>query len=451
MISNLSREVTRLVEHSLKAITTAKREGWWRVNEMATIRYKIDNFRYDPIVGNAQYGTSLEVSNMRSLDQGTKERLFDIIKLDTAFGEVREQIDRIKGFRGKQGEVWLITFLTRIANESTDSELSLVDVSHIIQAFLNDVSDGPVDWTITSYLSGLVVKDGSINLDDKTILRQVTQDDLEKEINRHPGTPYGRSFLDNATAVLEIHTLEGIHPMIYPAINVYLLLFLLFGNGSVNHIRTQWKGESILRYPGEFGGGPMFVGFPNEKYVLRKEDLGQFKRFADVLKDKLPIDSNGQVESDHHIGISIARYQDAILRNEVFVNRISYAVMGMEALYLKPNEVGELNLRLSQRVAKLIAEVEQDNIFEIYKTMNRAYEIRSRFVHGSVQDGNTSDHKQVMEKLLKYLRKSIILFIMLSPDKKKEIILNTLDNAVLDHKITKKFNASARLFREIFL
>jgi len=69
----------------------------------------------------------------------------------------------------------------------------------------------------------------------------------------------------------------------------------------------------------------------------------------------LPVEEEtGRPLPSHPIGIAILRYQDAISKPEPVGNKVAYAIMGLEALYLKAEEKQELSRRLAQRVAKVM-------------------------------------------------------------------------------------------------
>jgi len=166
-------------------------------------------------------------------------------------------------------------------------------------------------------------------------------------------------------------------------------------------------------------------------YSLDESDAEKLPQFVAKIKGKLPIkEKTGCLVTEIPLGIAILRYQDAILKPEATENKIAYAVMGLEALYLKVEEREELSRRLAQRVAKLLSFCGEKPI-KVYNLVKEAYEIRSNFVHGSpLQNKKPQEVKKILDSIIEYLRKSIIIFIQLQEEKEK--LLSLIDNALLE-------------------
>ena len=95
----------------------------------------------------------------------------------------------------------------------------------------------------------------------------------------------------------------------------------------------------------------------------------------------LPHGFNFNIEIDF-LTIAFNRYNDSLFSNGDFIeNRITSAVMGLEALYLKSRHDGSNRYKLSTRVSKIIGLMGQDGI-KSKITIEEAYNIRNTFVHG---------------------------------------------------------------------
>lgn len=439
MIEDLARNATEFCNELLTEVQTLKKENRWREVIASINEFKPNSFNYNTQTGIMNFGNaSWQLKQIMTLDQTLQNEIIDKIKKRDVYIELRKKIADLRGMPETQVDFWLATLIRRIFSESVGKGSDLISVNPLLHTFLNDVIDGPMEWVITTYISGIVLNVERIQLEKEVSLRQPTVLDAEKLLgNTFPSFEFMPHF-HTISAVLQIETTQKVQPVISPNASIYALLLLLYGKGSVNVIRTFWKGNSLIRTFGEVSVGPVQVWNPNEKYTLNKEDEAKLIRFAGRLKSKLPMDEkNGTLITDSHMGISLARYQDAILKNEDVINRISYAVMGLEALFLKSSEGGELSMRLSQRVGKLISAITEDNIFDIYNTVDNAYEIRSNFVHGSVQSKQTCDPKIILDKVLNYLRISIVVFLSVE-NKDKDQIINLIDHSILDHSVENK-------------
>jgi hypothetical protein len=439
MIEDLANDGAEFVNELLKEVRSIKDEKRWKEVMTPRNKLKLGNFIYNTQTGIMSFNnTSWELEMKATLDQTLQNEIIKNIKDKGAYVEFRKKIANRRNIPETQVDFWLLTLTGRILSDSVGKESTWVSVYPLLQMFLNDVIDGPMEWRITAYLSGITMNVEAIQLEKDVVLRQPKAFDAEKLLGDSFTFTGNMMYFHTVSAVLQIETTQKEQPMISPTANVYALILLLFRTGSVNIVKTFWKGNSLTRALGEMSGGPSLIPFPIEKYTIDKEDEDKLIRFAERIKSKLPIDQkNGMLITDSYTGISIARYQDAILKNEDVINRISYAVMGLEALFLKSVENGELSMRLSQRVSKLINAITGDSIFEIFDAMENAYQIRSNFVHGSIQGKPTSESKLILSKVLSYLRISIVVFLSIE-NKNKDQIINLIDHSILDHKVDNK-------------
>ena len=85
--------------------------------------------------------------------------------------------------------------------------------------------------------------------------------------------------------------------------------------------------------------------------------------------------------------IAFDRYNNALegIKPE---ERIMYATMALEALYL--NEKQELKRRFSQRTASALGFMDHDPL-KVSKTTKKAYDLRSKFVHGVIIKQNDKE------------------------------------------------------------
>jgi len=355
------------------------------------------------------------------------------MKETEVYSELREQILSKVSIRGitEISVNWWLEILTRVVlSESIEKGAENINVDSLIRAVVDDVADNPTQVTITTYISGVKVNIERVKLEEGVWLRKPTNGDLEHLLSSPMPTPD----MLTTSGVLEIVTTQKIPIEFLPKSKTYIMLLLLFRKGSVREVATYWRANSIFRFPwgGEAGTTPPPISTPNEEFPFNEEDEGRFMNFAKRLRSRLPIDEkSGELLVSDYRGISIARYQDAVLKNEGAINRISYAIMGLEALFLRPGENAELKLRLSLRVSKFMHIITGDNAVDVFNTLNEAYDIRSKFVHGSTQRKQGTDLMIILDKVLNYLRKSIVVFLSFE-NKGKNKIIELLDDCILD-------------------
>ncbi len=319
-----------------------------------------------------------------------------------------------------------------------DSKFSKADLDILITNFLKDIKGEPLKCGAEVGLDGIVIlpekiqfKIGDVNI----ILRQTRIDDLEKEV-----PAYGfmmQQHLKTPSAILSIEFLARQANEIQIKVEQAITILRLFKVGSVKDISYCMYSDSItdIMASATVTAGESLIAW--EKSKIEDEDTQKLKIFWQTMTKNLPTSfyEFGKVKLDP-ITIAYKRYCDALLQNGVLERRIANAVMGLESLFLKGEERGELVYRLSIRIAKIFSLLEYDS--KVKEVVKDAYEIRSLFVHG----GHLSDgKKRTLNKkhgnirsflllLLNYLRISIIITIFIKMNKKG--FLDLIDNALVD-------------------
>ncbi len=222
-----------------------------------------------------------------------------------------------------------------------------------------------------------------------------------------------------------------------------LSIIILYQVGSVRYIRYELSSDSIIStmnpiFPVRVGNR-QFI-FPTLKKVIItpdnvKELIGFLKRLSNLLPKNFYINEEKKVD---YLSIAFLRYKDSIFHGKTDEERIANAIMGLEAIYLRGTDPGELSFKLRSRIAKLLGILSIDKPAKIVSLIKEAYEIRSKYVHGGTI--GAKNHKRINEKfgsikefsitLLDYLRKSILIAIYLNM--KKETIHTLIDESFID-------------------
>jgi hypothetical protein len=177
---------------------------------------------------------------------------------------------------------------------------------------------------------------------------------------------------------------------------------------------------------------------PTHPIILTDEIAKDFQRFLKSVEPRLPSElKDFGSQKVTTISIAYERYCDSLLISHPVERKIAFAIMGLEAIYLRENEVQELMYRLELRVRKLLSALS----FDSEKTrlcIKEGYKVRNSYVHG----GKLSDkERKRIEKmgitidelasgLLDYLRISI-LHLIISGQNKSEY-LDLLEDSFIE-------------------
>jgi hypothetical protein len=110
--------------------------------------------------------------------------------------------------------------------------------------------------------------------------------------------------------------------------------------------------------------------------------------------------------------------------------------MGLESLYLRTNETGEITYRLRLRVAKILSALGHD-VYDMKKLINYAYETRSAYVHGDKLKSKTAKDIErnyggldnLFKKVADVLRISIVTNLLIGGGINKEDLITLIDDS----------------------
>ena len=433
---NISTLLQELVKETIKLCDEWIREGKLRKEIRLYQKYKVKEFEYKE--------DGFHVSGSFPVIPKEEWNILDVFKLikytknlpsfKDCIAYIAEEYPLQSPNPKAQAESWVSRFLQKTILEYLNGNLNpKKDLVEYIVTFIHDLEGNPIEWEIKVWLEGIGMKVDEIKIEKGIIIRKPKTSDIEYEYPLDMPLPLVE--LEQApprrlpSAILEIRRRINLQPAIYPDLERIIIALQLYKVGSVSKTRIYWKPKSFL----QFGGisTPMRLWSTTYRYSLDVSDAEKLPQFVAKIKDKLPIEEKtGSLMTTTPLGIAILRYQDAILKPEAIENKIAYAVMGLEALYLKAEEKEELSRRLAQRVAKLLSFFEEEPI-KVYRIVKKAYNIRSGFVHGSpLQNKKPQEVKEILDNIIEYLRKSILTFIQLQNEKKE--LLSLIDEALLE-------------------
>jgi len=424
MEEELSKILWKLSHDIANIVKTLKENGKIRKVKRLWFRERITNFEYkEGNIMNARF--SFEYFEREEWDWKDWLQIIEpeIKKLPT-YVNAYKRISEIYKVNESQAESWLSQFTHNVVAKVLDVLLSEEELVELITLFLNDLEKNPIIWNLVVELEGLWLEDEEIKIDGELKLRRPRPEDF---VSEHPFEMIWIEHIPvfrNTSAVLEVTQRSQ---FVSDELEKLIIALRLYKPGSIVERKTIWKPKSILQFEGTtWSPSTQPIVY---RYSLSSEDSSKLKTFLDKIKPLLPI-AQGRIETIDHISISLQRYNDALFKSDP-TERLAYAIMGLEALFLKSSEREELAHRLAQRVAKCLSLYGYRSL-EVYRTIVQAYDIRSDFVHGTlVSKEKSHDAGTLADNVIKYLQISILMFLELKNKVEKDNFLSTIDNSLL--------------------
>ena len=406
-----------------------KSEG--KIKKIVTpyIKEKFLSFSYKE--GNVSYNSSFEEINKEEFDWRSFTEVEDEFKKDKIYLNLLEILNKTFNKENVQLEFYLSRFINtlvrEIMNDASDDRIIELAIS-----FIKDLEKSPILWNPLIWLQGIWLIDEDIKIGTNIVLKKPSEKELSKEYNLQT-FPYlvGMGMPRNyPSSILEISLRVKTRQEVTNEINKLIIALKLFKVGSIRSTRTEWRSDSILQFGGVSSSFRDF-GTPY-KYGISSKDTSHLEKFLNIICPIIPrnLIQPGSGQIDYTV-IAIQRYDDSILKPEPVESRLSFAIMGLESLFLKENERDELQHRLSQRLAKILSLCGSQPL-EVYNNLKRSYDIRSSFVHGSpIPAERLKEASKLAEKIIEYTRISILLFLQLKNIMEKDKLLSLIDNSLL--------------------
>ncbi len=393
-------------------------------------------FDYDSKTGNIGYSYSDEEIFEEEPDWYYLSELREKkIESLSEFSKALHILAEIKNVPENQAKYWLSNFTNSITKKTIEG-LSKTKLSLSTISFIREIEGVDINWYPVVWLDGLIVADKEIQIRKNLVIRQPTKQDITRKEPSH--ISLGNSFRDLPSAILLPAIKSKSQNDIQKTISKIVIALRLFRVGSISILSTKMKSDSVM---GLSGGTYSSLSHPStfEKYSISKKDIPLLKAFIEKMEPLIPLIGYDSTETQiDHTVIAIQRYNDALLKPEINESRLSFAIMCLEALYLKDHERQELEHRLGQRVSKLLGEFDHQSL-EVYNKLKRSYDIRSSFVHGSpISKENQNEALSLAHDLLAFARLSIVIQLQLKEIIEKDNFLNLIDNSLLNQKALDK-------------
>jgi len=325
-----------------------------------------------------------------------------------------------------QTSLWLEGLIKKIIHEKIGgnfSEDSLIDYASL---FKSELELAPIEYKYKFYLSGLYLEPEFIHINEKVRLRKVKKSDLEYYSEPLMHLPKSRGI---SSSILKITLSTQDEKYNFEYINKIFNSLRLFQLGSVLSLESETVKKTVIWSSGKSRGFSDIIFFSFKKYTVKESDIDIFTKFINRIVDDLFFDKNNK--KYWSLGISIDRYNSALLNKARNEQRLMISVMGLESLFSLPKERGENAYKLSIRVAKLLGFMN----FEVNRArllVRKAYNYRNMYVHGLfISEKDRNDMNEILPEILNYLRISIIIFLLNLKIGKYQI-LNIIDNSLID-------------------
>ena len=421
------------LSHSvIDEVVSAKQDEMLEISKEVYVKHKITDFDY--VKGITGFSTTQEFltkEKWRLKDELEFEKKTEEFK---SFQEAIEKSVKIYNLEETKARSWIINFVRQITNVCLD-EIKEDKVIELINLFISDLEENPILWQPEVWIDGIWMETNSIKIQDNILLRKPEPVDLEFESLYE--SYYPQEIHNWPSAILELEFRDKYPVQIQHKIESVIATLRLFKLGSIENLRSRLNPNSISRGL----GGTLFSNnliSAYYKYGLTEADAEDLTIFVNRIEPLIYSEIIDKSADDiDYISIAYDRFCDALLKPVVPENRLTTAIMALEALYLKDTELNELTERLSQRVALALETFGYDPL-EVYNLVKKAYGVRSRFVHGSKVEQKKIG--ELPEKILDYCRISIIIFLQIHDEQDKDKTINLLSNSLLSDIEKKKLH-----------
>ena len=431
-----------LAKMTQKITAEFKEKGQIRKVKMPYLKEKITRFEYKEGSIALQWNYEQIVK-----EEWVWEDLVRIVpeakKLE-GFSKSVQQLSKVFKVDVTQAEFWVSRFVEVVAKETLENA-NEDRIAELTFSFVRDLEGSSRTWTPKLWLKGIWMVDDVVEVSESLRFRKPVAVDLEREWDLRMFPHFYEGWLRNdPSAILDASFRAKNQPEVQKEIDKLMLALRLFRVGSVSNVRTALKFESILAFGADSVsfGGPLPESY---KYPLSKADVPKLKEFFEKIIPLIPPNLyDPAIKQVDYSVIAVQRYNDAISKPEIFESRLSFAIMALEALYLKENEREELEHRLSQRLARLLSFCGYEPI-EVYNKMKESYGLRSSFVHGSpIPEEKLKDIAKMGQEVIEYARLSIVLFLLLKQVTEKDKFLSLIDHSLLSENAVDKLDKTLK-------
>jgi len=188
----------------------------------------------------------------------------------------------------------------------------------------------------------------------------------------------------------------------------------LYKLGSISNLGSEqtsyYKNSHSSTFPGYFKHNYFTYNLTKrERIDLATLILNIYDRLENISKLKFKKKIKASESMDFCLKVAIDRYEESLLaRTGDQDKRLTFAIMGLEAIYNLDSEKQLIAFKLKLRVAKIMGIFGLDP-FEVSSNLTKAYDVRSKFAHGTITNNDIDFDFE--RNIINYLRISILYFL----------------------------------------
>ncbi len=389
-------------------------------------------------------------------------------KTQYIFDEKKQYIDSIwnkfsenLSVNEKKNILGLIEYSVNELLSSFSDGTELLDVEDVINRFIDECEDKPIQISIKIKVNGLYlmgVDQLYADIEDlKISIRKPNEEDFDffqGVLSFLQQIPSAIINLDLKIKPTELENdFKTGYGLIFAIAERIIFSIRMFKLGSINIIEKSASCNSVRNLLSIMN----YAGFPNRsvdifskyKCGLDKYGFEQLLKIISFMYSHLKLSKDANGRNNLITPLSYNFYCDALSETIPSSKRIAYIIIGLESIYSTIDDRDELSYKLRIRCAKIMSLIGYDskNVANIIKI---AYSIRSSFAHGKniknidkkLTKYNIKSVDEFETLLINYLRISIILEISLE---NKDSFLTDLDNALIkdNDEFNKKYLKNA--------
>ena len=328
-----------------------------------------------------------------------------------------------------------------------------VDVESIVREVGQSWRDEPATVGVRAELEGLILEPENIQVssgDSVLRLRQTVLADAETEL-----FPFDIGGLDITPPSAMMEVTERIPPSttVQPYLDRAIAALRLFSVSGVSYRKYTVLGASPadLFYGASFRPGhsrPVGGG-----RRLTRNDAERLADYWPLFYPRVPAPFYAEGgSSGGKLAVAYDYYCDSLLHGRSPADRISHAIMGLEAL-LHGGE-SEVAYTIKMRSAKLLAAVGYDPV-SVATTVGAAYRVRSSYVHGNPRPScleprpkkGDASSGELLDRVLEYLRGVVLVHLLPTVD--PDALRSRADAAMLNRDADEQLRTSLRRFEPV--
>ncbi len=375
----------------------------------------------------------------------------DLMQSTQSFSVMQQLIDLKVNEAFAKGSIF--SLLRDIIKEAVNTQL---DVNYYVSTFLTDIdcllNKKPFVWNVHLWLQNVHLESDQIKLTEGVFLRRPIKDQLGITSIK---TTYVKEFDKMmsrklpATAILSfsVSCSKKDAGELYPSellyeIEVWLNIFRLFKPSSISIYYQSIFPNSILEYGFSENKNQPFDKFwegkvdykdvSTHRLYLKKSEEAILQEFIVKVKPTISQTSPKTYLSGNHFDLALHRYNDSLLKSEVNAYKILSSMTSIEALL--SNENTEISFKCRLRVSKLVSFF-GFNPIDAFEKMKKAYDLRSRLVHGSKTSEKMNSllefARNYAHEIINFNRICILIFLQLKNIKEKDDLIKLIDQSFI--------------------